>query len=629
MILKPLRSLSAVLCVLLLLSACSGSPAPPKSSGGVSAGSSFSSASDASSTSAHSSLQSAPASSTLSGGTKEGSGSNHSQSKAASAGSTASAGRQETAVTERWKGPLTIGHNGSLRHAYGAIQLKTESGEMQNSARKVLSGSHTQMNVQETPGKLEITQSWSNAQLRTVAKQESFRTVLTQYAQNTQGISSVSFELTVADSSDIIIPAWGGIRLTKSTPDIHLGFERLSYPDLWQAQMLLIQNRDGGLLIYADDDGTQFKALTVKHKENSFQITIETVPQAPFDNIFSFETVKWNMVPYRGGWEQGALIYKDYADQKFLLNKIDDKKPAWAKNVGLVVLTDIEDSGMLVELSKVVDPSKTLLHVPGWRQQGYDIGYPDYTPNDQIKSRIALAKRLGFRVGLHFNMIGAEVNSAEYKSNLKDVHSLNAFTKELIFERYTAFGKNYVIAQINQASRVWQKILAKKAVEAAAELGFDVIHLDQSFLCFNDGRGLVDGMTSMQGNVALQKELASTLPKIAFSGEGINELNVRYASFLQMHVYGVNSSDKTWDSSRFSQIVPLADLLFGDAMAIYHYPAMPNPAVEPEYYNAWREAGRKMGIIPTIMRVSALDLSRPNAAVKQALEDAKRAQNIE
>lgn len=387
--------------------------------------------------------------------------------------------------------------------------------------------------------------------------------------------------------------------------------------------MFLIQGKTGGLLIHADDNGTQFKALTVKHSNGSFKITIETIPQAPFDSRSTFESVHWNAVCYQGNWEQGALIYKEYVDKTFNLSVIDALKPSWANDIGLVVLTDIEDSSLLYELAATVEPTKTLLHIPGWRKQPYDLGYPDYTPNSNIQERIKLAKRLGFRVGLHFNMIGADDTSSEYQAKLIDAHSLDEFSKAPIYERYVAGGQTITIAQINQASRAWREMMVRKVREVVQHLEVDVIHLDQSLLCFNDGRGLIEGMTSMQGNVEMQKDLAEALPKVAFSGEGINEMNLRYASLLQMHVYGLNSGDRSWDIARFRQIVPMAALIFGDAMSIYHYPAMPNPATAPDYFAAWHNAGFRMGLIPTIMRMRGNQIDLPNAITKQILLEAK------
>src|SRR5690606_27196974 len=162
----------------------------------------------------------------------------------------------------------------------GKLLFDISAGQMRDASTDVFSSGAGQMDHRFSEDKLEVVQSWQNgARLETIAQVTDNRLDVVQNAKNHQGISSVSFQLVVSDDYEILIPVWGGIRLSKHMPDIHLGFQRLSYPNLWQAQMFLIQGKTGGLLIHADDNGTQFKALTVKHSNGSFKITIETIPQ--------------------------------------------------------------------------------------------------------------------------------------------------------------------------------------------------------------------------------------------------------------------------------------------------------------------------------------------------------------
>ncbi len=440
---------------------------------------------------------------------------------------------------------------------------------------------------------------------------------------DSKGISSVAFSLQASMNYDVIIPAWGGIRLSAETPDIDLKYTHLPYPREWGAQMFIIQGDNGGLLVYAVDNGTQFKALNVTNDGTNFNLCMETVPQAPFDVYDEFSTVEWKLVPYKGNWVVGANIYREFADAAFEMPAIEENKPEWAKQVQFVVATDIVEKQEIAELAKKVDPAKTLLEIGGWRKYEYDTHYPDYTPKEGLKALVDYAHSLGFRVSVHYNMIGAALDSPEYTSFLKDSHSLDAFTKEPIIEGYSAFGKDFYFAQLNQASPEWRELLVQKAKETVEELGIDGIHLDQSLICFNDGRGLVDGMTSMQGNVQLQKELAEALPGIAFSGEGINELNLRYSSWLQQHVYGLNNVEQTWDNARFDQIVPLLSVVFGDYTKLWQYPAFPITADE-EYFQAWWRAGvHRMGIIPVLMRESAASIKNANATMEMVLDEAK------
>ncbi len=171
----------------------------------------------------------------------------------------------------------------------------------------------------------------------------------------------------------------------------------------------------------------------------------------------------------------------------------------------------------------------------------------------------------------------------------------------------------------------WQDLLVDIFTEMIRETGADCIHLDQSLICFNDGRGYVNGMTTMQGNVELQRRLAEALPGIAFSGEGINEYNMRYADFLQQHVYGLDSNAQSWSNEYFEQIVPLVTYLFDDYARQYHYPALPTADEENrDYYLAWYRAGNAAaGLIPCLYRESVLSLTEPSEVFTMVLDDAR------
>lgn len=523
---------------------------------------------------------------------------------------------------------LCYAEDGSLVYPYGRLELPSAGDRSYMGIKDAKQAENwnatAKLSTSFSDSTAVLSDTWDNGSKldTTIAANADGSMTVRQKANSESGISGLFFSLNVPNKYDVIIPAWGGIRLTAEQPDIMNKMTRLRYPDEWQAQMFLIQGTNGGLLVYAKDDGTQFKALNVTNDENNFYLTLETIPQAPFDQYDEFQTVEWQMIPYKGDWMTGAMLYKDFADKTFKLPEIQEKKAEWISQIRLMLLTDIEDEQMLVELAKKVNPKQTLLIVPGWRKEPYDVNYPDYTPKEGIKEKIQFAKSLGYRVGLHFNMVGAGMETEEYKTKLKDAHTLDAYTKEPVIESYEAYGVTYRFSQINQASKAWRKILVEKAKTAVQDLGVDMIHLDQSLYCFNDGRGLVDGMTSMQGNVQLQKELAEALPNVAFSGEAINEMNMRYASFLQMHVYGLDSNSATWEEARFDQICPVTTAIFGDYTSLYHYPALPNVAADKEeYYQAWFRAGdMRCGQIPTLMRISTEEVTNPTETMEMVLK---------
>ena len=443
------------------------------------------------------------------------------------------------------------------------------------------------------------------------------------------GINAVAFGLSFSMDYDVILPAWGGIRLTKENPDAapfpgDSPRSALEYALEWDAQMFLIQGENGGWLVYQEDDGSQFKRLKPGNDGTNWNFVIETVPQAPFDSYRSFSSQPWVIVAYEGDWTVGAAIYKEYADEKFGIDEINAAKPGWVNEVQNVVLSDLDAYGLagLEALAEEVDPSEVLVIVPGWRLYNYDVNYPDYTPKAGIKEAIAQIQAMGYRVFVHVNLIGCDDDAPEYSQyGLEDDRYLHATSKEPYLESWTT---TYSVSfwLMNPASPDWQDLLVSRLTAVYEELGVDGFHLDQSLLCYNDGRGYVNGMTSMQGNVAMLKKLSAALPNCAFSGEGTTEIIARYISFVQRAPYGINtgiaSGAGSYDDSKIEMITPIDAFLWSGTTRLYHYAAMPTTQNEATY-NAYLRAGLRMGALPTMMRFSATEIINANPTTRRAL----------
>lgn len=521
---------------------------------------------------------------------------------------------------------------GNLITPYARLQIsleeETESFQYSDSSDEQFMSSRTQITTEFSEKTAEVKQSWdNNTELTTtLTSQEdgSMDIVQTMYAKE-GGISAVGFRITVPMKYSVIIPAWDGICLTEEHPEIYDKRTYLAYPREWQAQMLLIQGTNGGVLIHANDAGSQFKGLNITNDGENFFLDICTVPQAPFTDYTTFETVVWSVIPYEGDWIDGTLLYKAYSNETFRLDEVAVSQPDWVDDIALVWMDDIDSLEKLDLLAEQVDPTKVLIQVPGWRAYEYDTNYPDYEPEDGLKEKIDYAHSLGFKVSLHCNMIGCSFASNEWEEGLSEAACLDAFTLETIVEGYTAFGKDYRFGQINQASVEWQDLMVERMVQVVKDTGADCIHLDQSLLCFNDGRGLVNGMTSMQGNIELQRKLAEALPGIAFSGEGINEFNMVYADFLQQHVYGLDSNADVWSDEYFEQILPVTTILYADYTDIYHYPALTTADEEyEEQFLAWYRAGNmRSGTLPCLYRESVASFDEPTESFQLIMEDAR------
>ena len=75
-------------------------------------------------------------------------------------------------------------------------------------------------------------------------------------------------------------------------------------------------------------------------------------------------------------------------------------------NIGLVVIYFGLDVGILDELARHVDSTKTLLYLVHWRRNDFDQNIPDYTAKPEFGSFVEAAHQHGFRVMPHVNLVG-------------------------------------------------------------------------------------------------------------------------------------------------------------------------------------------------------------------------------
>lgn len=127
--------------------------------------------------------------------------------------------------------------NGTLTFGYGKMRVDL-SGSALNLADGRNAGDAMTL-TKDFGDTARITQSYESATLETLyVPQEDGTLRLTQTVQTAEGVSSVRFRLVVPLHYDVIIPAWNGIRLTAENAAPYMS--RMPYPNVWQAQMLLI-----------------------------------------------------------------------------------------------------------------------------------------------------------------------------------------------------------------------------------------------------------------------------------------------------------------------------------------------------------------------------------------------------
>ena len=438
-----------------------------------------------------------------------------------------------------------------------------------------------------------------------------------QAAAKSPGLWGLSWSTgTIPLDYAIIVPSRSGLRLSAQSPgSIHT----YDYPQGWEAQMVIVEGPGHGFWIWADDVQGRYKRLVIRRSAAGWQLQLFTINDAPFDALTDCRSVAWHVNVYEGDWRVPARRYRQWMDEHFRPTPLEKQHPAWVRETRACVIMPLT-LDLLEALPRRFDPPQTLLYVPSWRTAGYDRNYPEYDRVlPELEPFLKRSRELGFRVMLHVNYFGVD-----------PLHPLYAK-----FERYqvrSPWGKHerewwlweratptIRFAYINPAAKAWRELFVSRMVELCRRWPVDALHLDQTLCIENDNNGRIDGLSMLEGNLALHRELRAALPEVALSGEGLDEVTYRHEAFAQRHAWGLNHAEGTWSRPELQCAHPISSYLFLPSTIIYGYLGYTAPSHD-QLFAAWNEAYQHWGVIPT-WRPGGESLDHPQGFARQLFDE--------
>ena len=388
----------------------------------------------------------------------------------------------------------------------------------------------------------------------------------------------------------LVIPAYGGTYLdATSSPDV-MGFD---YPVEWENQMAIYRGGSGSLLIYAHDSGSTFKRILASRLANTLNVSFESFAPGPWPSSTSVGAIEWRLHGFSGDWMVAADAYKSYMNSLWPPTPANGAR-AWIKQIRGVVVFETLDPTLLNELAQEVDPTRTLLLLVTWRNQPYDRDLPDYTPDPNAAGFIEQAHQLGFHVMLHTNLLGiSEVNP--YYASFQNCQIKTADTLRPTGWLWNELpsGDPRRFAYISPACSAYRKLFIDQIRPAIEQLKPDALHLDAGGAIINDGNGLIEGLTSMQGIIELHKELLAAFPNLVLGGESTNEIIGPYNWLAQR-----------WNYSGPAH--PIGNFLEGSQEFFYGFLDQPSP--EDEDFAKYLDRYEGYGVVPVVFIVTAHDL---------------------
>ena len=414
----------------------------------------------------------------------------------------------------------------------------------------------------------------------------------------------------------ILVPGTSGVRLTADAPGISHQYD---YPLLWEAQFVVIEGQQGGFYVWAEDAVGRYKRLVVERHADGWRLGFYTINDAPFDRLTDCHGVCWRLNTYRGDWRVAARRYRDWLHRQAGPVPIAEQRPSWVKDIRGCVIMPLDDR-LLDKLPEYFDPQQTLLYLYDWRLPGYDRNYPDYEQmRPQLIPLMRRARESGFRVMLHVNYFGLDPLHPLYKQFERYQVRSPWGDHEKQWWVWPPENPDIRFAYINPACQAWRDLFTTAMVRLCQQTGADALHLDQTLCIYNDNNGRIDGMSMMEGNIALHQQLREALPDVALSGEGLNEITYRHEAFAQRHVWGFDHAKGTYDRSWLNAAHPISSYVLRPFTVIYGYLGCASPEDE-HLYAAWNEAYRHWGVIPTLKPARSL-FEKPGGFSRQFLDE--------
>lgn len=253
---------------------------------------------------------------------------------------------------------------------------------------------------------------------------------------------------------------------------------------------------------------------------------------------------------HEGDWHWAADDYRGWFDALPRPNAIKPRPDWFEKSPGLMAHYDFQYQGGGIvhtfrDIPGLLKEAQKLgfnhLLLSGWNEDGFDFGFPHYTPNhllgteQELKNALAECKRLGGHVCFYINSRICNTGFEDQRDRIANSAIMNR-DGSLFIEKYGADDISFASLCINDAA--WRGYIADTVRYLTHDIGADGMYLDQlamatSCKCYHPGHvEHVDNPCAWnQGYIKLLERIhEDTMPEgMALIYEGCNDAYGRYA----------------------------------------------------------------------------------------------------
>jgi len=426
---------------------------------------------------------------------------------------------------------------------------------------------------------------------------------------------------------DLVAPFFQGVKLKPSDPLLQ---RRWFWPQFWEAGLAILQGQRDGFWIHCQDDRYRYKALNIEKGV----LGLETEAYGPLDHSLGAGGLIWRLNVYLGDWQVPAAAYRDWLWRAYGLEAAERARKPWVGDIRLALSWYNGDPAILDALARRIDPRKVLIHFSNWRTDPYDENYPTYQPSEAARAVFAKGQAMGFHLMPHCNSVDMDPTHPVY-AYVRDFQYRDVQTRRLhgwawdsaaggvlgVPNSYHSLSQNRprkVMVKVHPGLAMWRSLLAEHIQAAVNAVATDTVFIDVTLCSHNLHNCLVENTTSSEGMKRLIQQIAELGDGLAVGGEGLNEITMSGLSFAQAHLF--LSWHTNCEGLERTGGCALNDFLFGKLCRTFGYSGLSG---QNEAEELRMRLHREHGAIPTLVVRRAEEITAPNRAVQQVLEQAQ------
>lgn len=361
----------------------------------------------------------------------------------------------------------------------------------------------------------------------------------------------------------LYVPSFGG--MCYQPADLAASkLNTLSSAPFVEAPVLVAEGSSGSIAMWVEDPLFRPYATFFGGEPTSTAMGIEAINDMPFEGKHFARAAKWRLGAFRGTWPAATAPYRSWYARAMGPEIAARESRGWPAGISVIVDRVGSEPNALSRLSKLLDPTKVLIHDWYPRQAAFDTQLPEWNPTSSFISMVQAAHTLGFKAMGYVNAFCVNYNSPAFiRDNLANSvlpRTISSISRYGDARKTLASCAPNELIYVDPVRAAWRKYHVNSMINWRAATGADANYEDTGGTAGDFGNGSVDGLRGAQGGWAQFRDLQQANPVPMATEFGPD--NIAFASSWALRysqAWGTPEIRKFWETHHR----PMSAALFG------------------------------------------------------------------